>query len=138
MEKLQIYKKRARQLYFAFLLSTTTLFLACVPLYPYFKVPVHPNLAYFTLGLVFITGITGLTIAYTIRKKSFPVFSAADPYWSYTATRKYFWSYSLCLLPLFIAFLLFIVIARVDALFLGYLMSLCGLILLRPKEEDVQ
>ena len=138
MEKLKVYRKRARHLFYAFIISLSVVFLACLPLYPYFRVPVHVNLAYFMLFFVFAVGIVSLPPAYIIKRRLFPVNVEVDPHWSYTATRRYFWIFVLCLLPFFFSLLVFVAIARLDSLFLGYLLSLCGLILVRPKEEDIR
>lgn len=138
MEKLQLYRKRARQLHLAFVFSLSAVFLACLPLYPYFRVPVHPHLAYFLLFFVLATGLISLPPAYLTKKRLFPVKVSSDPYWSYTATRRYFWTYVLCLVPFAFALLVFVAVARLESLLLGYLLSLSGLILVRPKEEDVQ
>ncbi|MEN3027803.1 MAG: hypothetical protein ABDH29_00925 [Aquificaceae bacterium] len=138
MEKLKIYRKRAKQLYYAFLFSLTLTFLASLPLYPYFKLPVHPNLLYSTLLFVLLTGVLSLPSAYLIRRRFFPLSSSTDPYWSYRATKLYFWAFVLCVFPFFLSLLFFLLIAKLELLFLGYLLGLCGLILVRPREEDLK
>ncbi len=124
-------------MYYAFLASLTLILLACLPLYPYFKVPIHPNLFYSMLIFVALLGALCIPTAYFIRKKAFPVDSSKDVYWSYTATRRYFWLYVLCALPFAFSLLFFVVFSPLLPLFFGYLLSLCGLILIRPREEDV-
>ncbi|MCS6998573.1 MAG: hypothetical protein N2648_02995 [Aquificaceae bacterium] len=138
MEKLELYRKRAKELYYAFLLSLNLAFFASLLLYPYFKLPVHPNLVYFTFLFVLLTGFISLPSAYLIRKRFFPLSSSTEPYWSYRATKVYFWVFVLCLLPFSFSLLFFVFIARLEALFLGYILGLCGLILVRPREEDLK
>ncbi|MFN3947714.1 MAG: hypothetical protein ACK4LA_06475, partial [Aquificaceae bacterium] len=127
----------SKHMHYAFLVSVTLIFLACLPLYPYFKVPIHPNLFYSILIFIALLGIVCIPLAYLLKKKVFPVDSSKDVYWSYTATRRYFWLYVLSSLPFGFSFLFFVVFAPLLPLLLGYLLSLCGLILVKPKEEDV-
>ncbi|MCS7171782.1 MAG: hypothetical protein N3D14_00515 [Aquificaceae bacterium] len=138
MEKLKLYRRRARQLYYIFLLSPNIILIACLPLYPYFKLPLHPNLSLFSLFFILGLGLISLPIAYLIKKKFFPVDTSSDHYWSYTATRGYFWVFTLCLLPFLFSLIFFVAIAQMRILLLGYSLSLCGLILLKPKEEDLK
>lgn len=137
MEKLKLYRKRSRQFYYSFIVSTTILFLACLPLYFYFKLPLHPQLVYSLLIIILLLGLLSLSLAYFLKRKLFPVNSSKDIYWSYTATRRYFWLFSLVLVPFFLSFIFFIIFAPLSLLFLGYILSLCGLILIRPREEDL-
>jgi len=137
MDKLQLYRKRSKQLYYAFVLSLTITFLACLPLYFYFKLPVHPDLSRSMFFFLSVMGLAILPIGLLIKKRAFPVDSSKDPYWSYTATRRYFWLFLLSLVPFAFSFIVFIVFALIEVLLLGYVLSLCGLILVRPKEEDV-
>jgi len=85
-----------------------------------------------------VMGLAILPIGLLIKKRAFPVDSSKDPYWSYTATRRYFWLFLLSLVPFAFSFIVFIVFALIEVLLLGYVLSLCGLILVRPKEEDVR
>ncbi len=138
MEKVYIYRKRSRQLHYAFVASLVILYLACIPLYFYFRLPLHKNLVNFFTFFVVATGIFSVLPAIFIRRKVFPVDTTKDPYWSYTATRRYFWLYVLCLVPFAFALLTFIAFASFQVLSAGFLVSLCGLILVRPKEEDIR
>lgn len=138
MEKLELYRKRARHLYYAFVFSLVGLYLACLPLYPYFRLPLHKNLVLFSSFFVVALGIICLPTALTLKKKLFPVDTHTDPYWSYTATKRYFWLYVLCLVPFVFAFLTFIAFASLLVLSVGFLVSLCGLILIRPVREDLK
>jgi uncharacterized membrane protein (Fun14 family) len=88
--------------------------------------------------LVLAIGLSILPVGLLIKKGVFPVDSSKDPYWSYTATRRYFWLFLLSLVPFAFSFIVFIVFALIEVLLLGYVLSLCGLILVRPKEEDVR
>ncbi len=137
MDKLQLYRKRSMHMYYAFLASITLIFLACLPLYPYFKIPLHPNLFYSMLIFVALLGIVCIPTAYLLRKRVFPVDSSKDIYWSYCATRRYFWLYLLSSLPFAFSLLFFVIFAPLLPLLLGYSLSLCGLILIRPRKEDV-
>ncbi len=138
MEKVYIYRKRSRHLHYAFVVSLVVLYIACLPLYEYFKVPLHENLVNFLTFFVLATGLFSILPALFLRKRVFPVSPHKDPYWSYTATRRYFWLYVLCLVPFAFAFLAFVAFASIQVLSAGFLLSLCGLILVRPKEEDVR
>ncbi|MEJ5338966.1 MAG: hypothetical protein ACK42C_08415 [Aquificaceae bacterium] len=138
MEKVYTYRKRSRHLHYAFVFSLVVLYFACLPLYPYFRVPLHENLVSFFTIFVLAVGLISLPPALLLRKRLFPVETLQDPYWSYTATRRYFWLYVLCLVPFAFALLVFIAFASLVVLSVGFLVSLCGLILVRPKEEDLK
>lgn len=138
MEKIELYRKRARHLYYAFVFSLVGLYLACLPLYLYFRLPLHRNLVIFFSLFVFALGVICLLSALVLKKKLFPVETQKDPHWSYTATKRYFWLYVLCLVPFAFAFLTFIAFASLTVLSVGFLVSLCGLILLKPVREDVK
>ncbi len=138
MEKIHIYRRRSRHLHYAFVASLLVLYLACLPLYPYFKVPLHENLVNFLTFFVLATGLFSVLPALILKKRLFPVEVQKDSYWSYTATRRYFWLYVLCLVPFGFAFLAFVAFASLQVLSAGFILSLCGLILIRPKEEDVK
>ncbi|MFN7065021.1 MAG: hypothetical protein ACK4OF_02575 [Aquificaceae bacterium] len=89
------------------------------------------------LLFVVLSGVVCVPVAYLLRKRSFPVDSSKDIYWSYSATRRYFWLFTLSLVPFGLSLILFVVFASLTLLVLGDLLSLCGLILVRPREEDV-
>lgn len=137
MEKLQLYRKRARHLHYAFVAFLSLIYLSCLPLYPFFSVPVPAHLFQFMTFFVIALSLFSILPAYLFRKRLFPVNSRNDLYWSYTATRRYFWLYVLCLIPFFFSFLIFIALALLSVLSLGYFLSLSGLILLKPRQEDV-
>jgi hypothetical protein len=60
-----------------------------------------------------------------------------EPYWSQRATARYFWLYFLVGIPFTFSFLVFIVFASLALLIEGYLLTVFGLILLKPREEDI-
>ena len=134
---LEVYRKRARQFFFASLGLLSLVFLASLSLYPYFRLPLPVRFVMYLNMIVLLSGVVCLPLGLFIKKKLFPVLSARDPYWSYTATRRYFWLFTLVNLPFFISFFSYIVFAPLSTLILGYVVSLCGLILLRPRKEDV-
>ena len=133
----ELYKKRAKQLFYAYLGLLTLIFLASLVLYPFFKLPLPSKLIIYSVGFVFFFALFSIPLALYLRKKLFPVEMSKDPYWSYTATRRYFWLFVLVSLPFFIAFLIYLIFASLLLLFLGYTLSLVGLLLVKPKEEDV-
>jgi len=133
----ELYKKRAKQLFYAYLGLLTLIFLASLVLYPFFKLPLPSKLIIYSVGFVFFFALLSIPLALYLRKKLFPVETNKDPYWSYTATRRYFWLFVLVSLPFFIAFLIYLIFASLLLLFLGYTLSLVGLLLVKPKEEDV-
>ena len=135
-DKGDLFIKRAKQFNLAFIVSVTLFFLVGLALYKFFSMPVSAKLVIYIYGAEVITGIFAYIVAFLVRKKMFPV-STSEEYWSYTAVRRYFWSYVLVCVPFGIAFLFFIFVGNLSALLLGYLISLCGLILFRPRKGDV-
>ncbi len=135
-DKGELFVKRAKQLNLAFAGTVTLFFVVGLALYSFFSMPVSPRLILYIYGVELATGVIGYAVAFLVRKKMFPV-SMTDRYWSYTAVRRYFWSYVLLCVPFGIAFLFFIFAGSFSALLLGYLLSLCGLILFRPRKGDV-
>jgi len=133
----ELYRKRAKQLFYAYLGLLTLIFLASLVLYPFFALPLLLKLLIYIAGFVFFFALLSIPLAIYLRKKLFPVETNKDPYWSYTATRRYFWLFVLVSLPFFIAFLIYLIFASLLVLFLGYTLSLVGLLLVKPKEEDV-
>ncbi len=134
---IQIYKKRIRQFFFASVGFLSLVFFSSLVLYPYFKLPLPTKLILYTNVIVVFVGVICIPLGISLKKKSFPVFSHNDPYWNYTATRRYFWLFALVNIPFLVAFIVYILFAPLSTLILGYLISLCGLILLRPREEDI-
>lgn len=137
MEKVEIYKRRIKQLYRAFMLSLTLIFLACLPTYPFFNIPLGLERTFYLSLSVVLLSLLVLPIALWLKRRVFPIRIGLDAYWSYTATRRYFWLFSLCLVPFFFSFVIYIIFASLIALLTGYLFSLYGLILIRPMEEDL-
>lgn len=137
MQKVALFKKRSKHLHYAFVLSLNILFVACLVLYPYFRLPLSYSLVSYSLLIIFFVGLFSLSLALFLRRRLFPISTLRDDYWSYTATRRYFWLYTLSLTPFGLSFLIYVLFAPLSVLILGYLLSLCGLILVRPKEEDL-
>ncbi|RMH01566.1 MAG: hypothetical protein D6699_06720, partial [Aquificota bacterium] len=104
MEKLSLYRKRARQLHYVFVIFSTLLFLACGAIYPYFSIPIATTTLVRLLVLVSMLGVVSLGLAYFLKRRLFPVDSSKDPFWSYTATRRYFWLFTLALAPYILSF----------------------------------
>ncbi len=135
-DKSALFIKRAKQFYLSFVVSITLFFVVGLALYKFFSMPVSARLVLYIYGAEVVTGLLAYGIAFLVRRRMFPV-STSEEYWSYTAVRRYFWSYVLICLPFGIAFLFFIFAGNLSALVLGYLISLCGLILFRPRKGDV-
>lgn len=135
-DKSELFIKRAKQFNLAFVVSITVLFLVDLALYRFFSMPVSPKLLLYVYSLQIMSAIVAYLVAFLVRKRMFPV-RTSEAYWSYTAVRRYFWSYVLLSLPFFIAFIFYIFAGNLSALVLGYILSLCGLIIFRPKEGDV-
>ena len=135
-DKGELFIKRAKQLNLAFLVSITVFFLVSLALYSFFSMPVSAKLVLYVYGIELFTAMISYAVALFVRKKMFPV-SMSEEYWSYTAVRRYFWSYVLLCVPFGVAFLFFLFAGNFSALLLGYLLSLCGLILFRPRKGDV-
>lgn len=138
MDKRDLYKKRAKQFYYAFLSFISLLFLGSLATYPFFKLPLPSKVIIQSSLIVVLSAILTFPLAFLIRKRFFPVRVAQEPYWSYTATKVYFWSFVVSSTPFTIAFIIYLIIASLVVLFLGYLLSFCALILLRPKKEDIK
>jgi len=132
----ELYFKRARQFFFATLGFVSLVFFACLPLYPYFKLPLHPNLVLGMLAFNLLLGVLSISLALFLRKRLFPI-KVEEPYWSQRATTRYFWLYFLVGIPFAFSFFAFIVFASLALLIEGYLLTVFGLILLRPREEDI-
>lgn len=134
--KSELFIKRAKQFNLAFIVSITVLFAVCLALYRFFSMPVSAELILYVYGIEIFTAVLGYTVAFIVRRKLFPV-KTSEEYWSYTAVRRYFWSYVLICVPFAVAFVFFIFAGSFSALLLGFFLSLCGLIVFRPKKGDV-
>jgi len=132
----ELFIKRAKQLNGAFLASLSVIFVVCLLLYPFFSMPVSYRLILYVYALELISAAVGYGIAFLVRSRMLPV-SMQDELWSYTAVRRYFWSWVLLCLPFGAGFLFFLFAGNLSALVLGYLLSLCGLIVFRPRRGDV-
>jgi len=95
------------------------------------------KLVLYANALVVFVGVLLIPLGVFLKKKYFPVFSDKDVHWSYTATRRYFWLFVLANIPFLLSFIIYLVFAPLSTLVIGYAISLYGLILLRPREEDV-
>ncbi len=135
-DRVDTFIKRAKQFNLSFIAGITILFVASLITYEFFSMPVSPKLLLYVYILIGLSTLVSYGVSALVRKKMFPV-STQDPYWSYTAVRRYFWSYVLLCMPFGIAFLFFLFAGNLSALVLGYLASLCGLILFKPKKGDV-
>lgn len=135
-DKGELFIKRAKQFNLAFVISITVLFLVSLLLYKFFSLPVSPKLVLYTYTIQITTGAIAYLVSFLVRKKMLPV-RMSEEYWSYTAVRRYFWSYVLICIPFGIGFLFYIFAGNLSVLTLGYLISLCGLILFRPRKGDV-
>lgn len=136
-DKSHLFIKRARHFNLSFVVSITILFVVSLAAYPYFSMPVTSKLVLYMYLLISLTGAVAIGASFAIRKKMLPV-SLSDPHWSYTAVRRYFWSYVMLSVPFGISFLFYIFAGNLSTLILGYLLSLCGLIIFRPREGDVE
>jgi len=132
----ELFIKRARHFNYSFIGGISLLFLASLITYPYFSMPVTSKLILYIYSIILASALIGFGISAMVRKKLLPV-RTDERFWSYTAVRRYFWSYVLLSLPFFIAFIFYIFAGNLSALVLGYILSLCGLIIFRPKEGDV-
>ncbi|WP_340694405.1 hypothetical protein [Hydrogenobacter thermophilus] len=136
-ELLSIYRSRAKQFYYAFVSFLSLVFLGSLLLYPFFKLPLPSKLVLYASFSVTFVGMISLPFSLFIRKRYFPIDTSQDAYWSYTATKRYFWAFVIAGLPFATAFLIYIIFASIIVLFLGYFLTLCGLIFIKPREEDV-
>jgi hypothetical protein len=135
-DKGELFIKRAKQFNLAFIVSISVFFLISVALHNFFSMPVSAKLILYIYGIEIFMALFSFTVAFAVRRKMFPV-SMKDRYWSYTAVRRYFWSYVLLCTPFAVAFLFYLFAGNLSALLLGYLLSLCGLIIFRPRKGDV-
>ncbi len=132
----EVFVRRAVQLNAVFIGFISVLLAICIALYPFFSLPVSYKLVLYVYTLQVISALLSWGIAFLVRKKKFPV-STTQNLWSYTAVRRYFWSWvSLCI-PFAIGFLFFLFAGNLSSLLLGYFFSLCGLIVFRPRRGDV-
>ncbi len=133
----ELFYKRIRQFFVATLGLVTLVFFACLPLYPYFRLPLHINLVLGSMFITLILSVLSIILALILRKRLFPIHTQKEPYWNQKAIRRYFWLYSLVSLPFSFSFIVYIIFAPLSVLVLGYFLSVFGLILLRPKKEDL-
>ncbi|MDQ7038012.1 MAG: hypothetical protein Q9N26_02265 [Aquificota bacterium] len=131
----EVFIKRARHLNFAFVFTTSLLFFASVLTYSFMALPVSPKLVLYVYSMEVVSGSIAYVISCLLRKR-FPV-RTSEEMWSYTAVRIYFWSYAVLCVPFGIAFLFYLFAGNLSALVLGYLISVCGLIIFRPRRGDV-
>ncbi|WP_079653307.1 hypothetical protein [Thermocrinis minervae] len=132
-----VYRRRVKQFFFAYVAFVGLLFFGCLVLYPFFSIPLPLKLVIYLNALTFLLFLLCVSISLFLKRRFFPIVADKDPYWSYTATRRYFWMFVLASLPFFISFILYIVFASLSNLVLAYLLSMLNLYLLRPKEEDL-
>ena len=135
-DKSELFIKRAKQFNLAFIVSITVLFLVDLGLYSFFSMPVSSKLLLYVYSAEIISAAVAYSVAFLVRRRMFPV-RTSEVYWSYTAVRRYFWSYVLLSIPFGIAFLFYLFAGNLSSLLLGYLLSLCGLIIFRPRKGDV-
>ena len=135
-QKRELFLERAKHFNWAFIGAITLLLVASLATYKFFAMPVSAKLILYVYGLQLFSAAVAFLVSYLVRKKMLPV-DTKDPQWSYTAVRRYFWSYVLLCVPFAIAFLFFLFAGNLSALLLGYLLSLCGLIVFRPRRGDV-
>ncbi len=136
-DRINLFLKRAKHFNYAFIGVISVLFVVSLLVYKFFSLPVSPKLVVYIYTFQIISGAFSYLIAFIVRRKMFPVKAEEDPYWSYTAVRRYFWSYVLLSFPFGIGFLFFIIAGNLSVLTLGYIISICGLILFRPRRGDV-
>ncbi len=136
-DKRRLYISRAKQLNRAFIFVAFLFYVVSLLTYKFFSMPVSPKLAIYVYAINIVLGLIAYSSAFLIRRYMFPVDSSKDKYWSYTATRRYFWSYVLLSLPFFISFLFYIFAGHLYSLTLGFLITLAGLLIFKPREMDV-
>jgi len=134
--KSELFIKRARHFNWAFIASISALFLVCAALYPFFSMPVSFRLVLYVYSLQVVSAAGAFLISLAVRRKMLPV-NTATAHWSYIAVRRYFWSWVLLCLPFGIGFIFFVFAGNLSSLLTGYLLSLCGLIVFRPRRGDV-
>ncbi|WP_029551675.1 hypothetical protein [Thermocrinis jamiesonii] len=133
----ELFYERVKQFFGATVGLITLLFFACLPLYPYFKLPLHINLVLGGMLITLTLGIFSLILVLTLRKKLFPIYTKEETQWVQKAIRRYFWLYFLASLPFFFSFIVYIIFAPLSVLIFGYVLSIFGLILLKPRKEDL-
>jgi len=134
---IELYQKRIRRFFMATLGLVSLVFFACLPLYPFFRLPLHPNLVLGSMAIVLGLGIISIVLSLILRKRLFPVDTQREEYWSQKATGRYFWLYFLVSIPFIFSFFIYVIFAPLSLLILGYLLTVFGLILLRPRKEDL-
>lgn len=135
-DKGELFIKRAKQLNKAFLVSISVFFVISLLLYRFISLPVSAKLVVYIYVFELVSAVLAYGSAALIRVKMFPV-STSEAYWSYTAVRRYFWSFVLLCIPFGIGFVFYFFVGNMSALVLGYLLSVCGLIIFRPRKGDV-
>lgn len=135
-EKGDLFIRRVGHLNLAFLTSITVLFLVEVALYKFFSMPVSSRLVLYVYSFQLLSALIAYGVSYIIRRRMLPI-KTSEPFWSYVGVRRYFWSYVLLSIPFSIAFIFYIFAGNLSSLFLGYILSLCGLIVFRPRKGDV-
>jgi len=105
----ELFYERVKQFFGATVGLITLLFFACLPLYPYFKLPLHINLVLGGMLITLTLGIFSLILVLTLRKKLFPIYTKEETQWVQKAIRRYFWLYFLASLPFFFSFIVYII-----------------------------
>ncbi len=136
-DKRRLYLKRAKQLNRAFIAVILLFYLICLAAYEFFRMPVSNKLSIYVYSIISGLGVLSYLSAFLIKRKMFPVNTSEDKYWSYTATRRYFWSYVMLSFPFFISFVFYIFAGHLSSLTLGFLISVVGLLIFKPKEGEV-
>jgi uncharacterized membrane protein len=134
-DRAELFLRRARHLNLAFISAVSLVFVASLATYEFFSMPVSFKLLLYVYGLEAGTGLLAYSLSFLLRRR-FPVRTSED-LWSYRAVRVYFWSYTLLCVPFGVSFLFYLFAGSLSALILGYLISICGLIIFRPREGDV-
>ncbi|MEN3033552.1 MAG: hypothetical protein ABDH18_01000 [Aquificaceae bacterium] len=137
MEKTALYKKRAKQLYFAFLAILTLMLVGCLAIYPYFKLPIADITRQNIIILLSIVGTGTTLISFGMKKKLFPVKTSENPLWSSSATGRYVTLFAICSIPFDMGLLLFVALGDFYIVLTGYLISMIGLLVTYPKASDI-
>ncbi|HIC96861.1 MAG TPA: hypothetical protein EYP11_00440 [Aquificaceae bacterium] len=135
-DKGELFIRRATHLNFSFIAATSMLYLGSAALYGFFSLPASPKLVLYMYAFTILITAVSLSASFFIRKRYMPV-RTEGRYWSYTAVRRYFWSYVILSAPFGLSFLFYLLVGNFSVLTLGYILSLCGLILFRPKKGDI-
>ncbi len=135
-DKKKLFIKRARQFAYSVIFGYTLLLVGAFILYPYFKMPVVPELVRYVITAQVISAVFSYGVSFLVRKLFLPV-KAEGNYWGYIAMRRYFWSYALITLPYFLGYLFFMFAGHIQSVILGYILSSAGVILFLPREGDV-